>query len=28
VLRLSMESKCSAYDCEYVALVEFLDLVW
>jgi len=28
VLRQSKESKCSAYDCEYVALVEFLDLVW
>ena len=27
VLRLSKESKCSAYDCEYVAVAEFLDLV-
>ena len=27
VLRLCKESKCSAYDCEYVALAEFLDLV-
>ena len=26
VLRLSKKSKCSAYDCEYVALAEFLDL--
>ncbi len=26
VLRLSKASKCSAYDCEYVALAEFLDL--
>jgi predicted nucleic acid-binding protein len=26
VLRLSKRSKCSAYDCEYVALAEFLDL--
>jgi predicted nucleic acid-binding protein len=26
VLRLSKQSKCSAYDCEYVALAEFLDL--
>jgi predicted nucleic acid-binding protein len=26
VLRLCNESKCSAYDCEYVALAEFLDL--
>jgi len=27
VLRLSKQSKCSAYDCEYVALAEFLDLM-
>ena len=27
VLRLSKESNCSAYDCEYVAIAEFLDLV-
>ena len=26
VFRLSKLSKCSAYDCEYVALAEFLDL--
>ncbi len=26
VLRLSKHSKCSAYDCEYVALAEYLDL--
>lgn len=26
VLRLSKQSKCSAYDCEYVALAEFLNL--
>ena len=26
VLRLSQQSRCSAYDCEYVALAEFLDL--
>ena len=26
VLRLSQQSKCSAYDCEYVALADFLDL--
>lgn len=25
VLRLSKRSKCSAYDCEYVSLAEFLD---
>lgn len=27
VLRLSKASKCSAYDCEYIALAEFLDLL-
>lgn len=26
VLRLSKQSKCSAYDCEYVSLAEFLDV--
>jgi predicted nucleic acid-binding protein len=26
VLRLSKQSKCSAYDCEYVALAEFLEV--
>ncbi len=26
VLRLSQQSRCSAYDCEYVALAEFLGL--
>ncbi len=26
VLRLSKASGCSAYDCEYVALAEFLEL--
>ena len=26
VLRLSKNSRCSAYDCEYIALAEFLDL--
>ncbi len=26
VLRLSKQSQCSAYDCEYVALAEFLGL--
>lgn len=26
VLRLSKASGCSAYDCEYIALAEFLDL--
>jgi predicted nucleic acid-binding protein len=26
VLRLCVESKCSAYDCEYIALAEFLDI--
>ena len=26
VLRLSKQSRCSAYDCEYIALAEFLDL--
>ena len=26
VLRLSKRSKCSGYDCEYIALAEFLDL--
>ena len=26
VLRLSKDSECSAYDCEYIALAEFLQL--
>jgi len=26
VLRLSKLSKCCAYDCEYIALAEFLDV--
>ena len=26
VLRLSKKGRCSAYDCEYIALAEFLDL--
>ena len=26
VLRLSKKSRCSAYDCEYIALAEYLDL--
>jgi len=26
VLRLCSQSKCSAYDCEYIALAEYLDL--
>jgi predicted nucleic acid-binding protein len=28
VLRLSKDSGCSAYDCEYIALAEFLDLTF
>ena len=27
VLRASEQSKCSAYDCEYLALAQYLDLV-
>lgn len=26
VLRLAQSSKCSAYDCEYVALADFMDI--